>query len=203
MHWTIKSRIKSSYKENIMAEKKISKREQVKALIGKGGYTKQMIADELSTSIGSIGSQMTYLRWMGNFIKYDADKVLSFVTEEEHDAWQEELKANRKTTTTAAKTPEEQAIACQKAIGRQETQLTNWNKKLETIEIALDEDEDSEELQELLDEANANITLLTIKIRRNEARAETLPEAPEEPDVPEELAEVNTPSDTEDEEELL
>lgn len=158
-----------------MAEK-INRREQVRELIQKGTMTKQEIAEEIDVSSASVSSQMTYLRWMGNFIKYDSDKILSFCTEEEYNEWQEELAANRKTKSASTRTPEEQAEATHKAIKRQNVQLGNWGKKLEAITRDLQTEPEDDELLELELEANANITLLKIKIRRNEAKAEQLPE---------------------------
>jgi ADP-dependent phosphofructokinase/glucokinase len=128
---------------------------------------------------------MTYLRWFGNYIKTDADKVLTFVSEEEFNAWQEEVKANRKTRSVSTKTPEEQATTLAKTIKSQTKTLAAWDKKLENTELALEDEPDDADLNEYLDECGANITLLKIKLRRNKAKADTLPEATEvdEPEV--------------------
>ncbi len=177
-----------------MTDKKVTKRELVKAEIEAGGKTKIEIAEALEMSVASVSSQMTYLRWMGLFIKYDEEKVLSFVTEEEFDAWQAELKANRKTTSVSNKTPEEQASAVAKTLKNQNAALARWDKKLDDANLMLDEDEDDEEAIEFKAESEANIVLLKIKIRRNETKAADLP------DVPEEL---ESEASDEDEDELL
>lgn len=169
-----------------MAE--ISKREQVKALIDEGGYTKKEIAEKLEMSESSVSSQMTYLRWQGNFITYDEDKVLSLVSEEEFNEWDEARKANRKSGPTSTKTPEEQAVAVAKTIKTQEKQLANWEKKAADIKAALEDEPDNEELEELSQEADANIVLLGIKLKRNKAKAAALPE-PVEPEVEDEVEE--------------
>ncbi len=160
-------------------EKKMGKRDQVKAAIESGGKTKIEIAEALGMSVASVSSQMTYLRWMGMFIIYDENKILSAVTEEEFEAWQEELKANRKTKAVSNKTPEEQAVALQKTIKTQNGTLVKWEKKLDNTVKALIDDPEDDELLECQDEASANITLLKIKIRRNEVRAAELPDVPE------------------------
>lgn len=182
-----------------MAEKP-NRREQVKEMIKRGNMTKAAIAEEIGVSAASVSSQMTYLRWMGKFIKYDENKILTFCTEEEYNAWQEELAANRKSKAASTRTPEEQAEATHKAIKRQETQLANWRKKMEAITKDLQADPEDDELLELEEEAEANITLLKIKIKRNEAKAEELPDYVEEA---EEDADDADDTDDIEEEELL
>ena len=184
-----------------MAEDKVKRRDQVKELIALGSMTKAEIADKLEVSVACVSSQMTYLRWMGNFIKYDEDKVLSFVTEEVYEEWQKELKANRKGKATSTRTPEEQAVAIAKTITSQETSMAKWNKKLEQVEADLEKEPDDEELEDLKDEAEANITLLRIKLKRNKAKAEDLPGVAEE--VAEEVVEESDDADEVEDEELL
>ena len=182
-----------------MSGTKPNRREQVKGMIEQGEFTKAQIAEELSVSAASVSSQMTYLRWMGNFIKYDADKILTIVTEEEHVAWQEELAANRKSTSVSNKTPEEQAEAVFKTIERQNSSLTTWTKKAEKVEVDLIDEPDDEELLELKAEADANVVLLGIKIKRNERKAADLPDY-----VPvEETADADADADVEGEEDDL
>lgn len=181
---------------------KLDRRGQVKSLIEEATHTKAEIADKIGVSQASVSSQMTYLRWMGNFIKYDEDKILSFCTEEEYEAWQAELQAKRKTKSTAARTPEEQAKAVAQAIERQEKQLENWEKKLVQITADLQAEPEDEELLELEAEASANITLLKLKIKRNAVKAEELPEVPDEEEV-EESDEVEESEEAEGEESLL
>jgi len=152
-----------------------NRREQVAELIEEGAHTKAEIAEALDISPASVSSQMTYLRWMGHFIKYDDNKVLSFCSEDEHAAWQAELAANRK-GKTSARTPEEQAEATYNTIQRQETQLSNWQKKLAQIEADIQDDPEDEQLDEFKREAEANITLLEIKLSRNRAKQEDLPD---------------------------
>ena len=161
----------------------LNRREQVKELIEGGNMTKAQIAEQLGVSAASVSSQMTYLRWMGNFIKYDENKILSLVSEEAYNAWQAELAANRTTKTASNKTPEEQALAVSKAIDRQTVSLANWNKKLEKVETDLIDEPDDDELLELQSEATANITLFEIKIKRNQRKAATLPDVVETADA--------------------
>lgn len=183
---------------------KVNRREQVRELINAAIYTKAQISDMIEVSSASVSSQMTYLRWMGNFIRYDADKILSFCTEEEYNAWQAELEANRKTKSTAARSPEEQAVAVAKAIDRQEKQLVTWEKKLEQITADLQAEPDDDELLELEAEANANITLLKIKVKRNYAKAEELPDVPDEdPEVAEAESENEDAAEGQDDDSLL
>jgi predicted transcriptional regulator len=177
-------------------EKTMNRREQVAELIKEGTHTKAEIAEMLDVSPASVSSQMTYLRWMGNFIKYDENKVLTFCTEDEYNDWQEELAANRK-TKTSARTPEEQAEATYKAIERQETQLSTWQKKLAQIESDIADDPDDAQLDEFKREAEANITLLEIKISRNKVKQEDLPDY----EPPAESEETEPPAD--DDEDLV
>jgi hypothetical protein len=168
--------LNSTKEESPMSEEKtMNRREQVAELIKEGTYTKAEIAEMLEVTTASVSSQMTYLRWMGNFIKYDENKVLSFCTEDEYNSWKEELEANRK-TKTSARTPEEQAEAVYNAIQRQEVQLANWRKKLTQIVDDLQADPDDAQLDEFKREAEANITLLEIKISRNETKQADLPD---------------------------
>jgi biotin operon repressor len=156
-------------------KKKMNRREEVAELIKEGTHTKAEIAEKLEVSPASVSSQMTYLRWMGNFITYDENKVLSFCDEETHIAWKADLEANRK-TKASARTPEEQAEATYNAIAKQTTQLANWRKKLDQIEKDLVEEPEDAQLDEFKREAEANITLLEIKISRNEVKAIDLPD---------------------------
>jgi len=178
-----------------MAEetKTMNRREQVAELIKEGTHTKAEIAEALDISAASVSSQMTYLRWMGNFIKYDENKILTFCTEDEYNDWQEELAKNRK-TKTSARTPEEQAEAVYKTIERQESQLANWQKKLTQINADIADDPNDEQLDEFRREAEANITLLEIKISRNRVKQDDLPDY--EPPAEDESTDV--PGDDED-----
>lgn len=178
-------------------EKKMNRREEVAELIKEGTHTKAEIAELLEVSPASVSSQMTYLRWMGNFIMYDENKILNFCDEETHAAWKAELEANRQ-TKASARTPEEQAEATYNATARQQVQLTNWRKKLDQINKDLVEDPEDDQLDEFKREAEANITLLEIKISRNEIKAADLPDY----EPPAEEAETEAPAD-EDEDDLV
>lgn len=162
-----------------MAQAEKSRQDQVKELIEKGGYTKKAIAEELDVPVNSVSSQLTYLRWKGNNIMTDPEtKVLSFVTEEELKAHEDAVKAARaaKASTASAKTPQERANALAVTIKRQETQYASFANKVTQIEADLVDEPEDEELLELLEEAKANETLMRIKIKRNKALAESLPE---------------------------
>lgn len=172
----------------VKAETK-SKRDQVLEMLREGGYTREEIADALDMTVASVSSQFTYLRWMGNFIIYDEDKVIHLVNQEEYDKWLEEKAANRKTkSSTSAKTPQEQADALDKTIKNQTKQLENWQAKKTKIDNDLEAMPDDDELQEMQAEAAANITLLQIKIKRNNAKLADLPEPADADDIEAEVA---------------
>lgn len=164
-------------------ETKETRQDQVKELIEKGGFTKKAIAEALGVPVNSVSSQLTYLRWKGNYIMTDPEtKILSFVTEEEMQAHETAVKTARaaKASSASAKSPQERANALAVTIKRQETQLTGFNAKVGQIEADMLKDEEAgkpedEELVELLEEAKANATLMRIKIKRNKALAESLP----------------------------
>lgn len=164
-----------------MAEVKDSRREQVKELIEKGTYTKAEIAAELGINPGSVSSQMTYLRWMGNFILTDPEtKKLSFCSEEDYKEYTTKVAAARQAKAgSAAKSPQERANALAGTIKRQETQLKNANDKVAKIQKDLADEPDDVELQELLEEAQANMVIVRNKLKRNKALAESLPEPTE------------------------
>lgn len=165
----------------------VNRREQVKELIEKGNMTKAEIAEALEVNPASVSSQMTYLRWMGNFIIADPEtKALSFCTEEEFEAHQALVKASRKSKASAAsKDPQEVANALAKTLKTQRAQYTKALAKCAQVDADIANEPDDLELIELKEEADANATLLRIKIKRNEAKAETLPEPVEEEDVAE------------------
>ncbi len=171
-------------------EKKVTKRDQVKEAIITGEFTKAQIAENLEMSLGSVSSQMTYLRWMGMFIKWDENKVLSMCTSDEFDAWEAENKANRKSPAASKLTPEEQSVRTAKTLGNQAKSLVTWEKKLEGA-IEINDDDATEENQDYVDECEANIVLLKIKIKRNEAKAADLPEPVEVVEVVEETVEAD------------
>ena len=166
---------------------KVNRREQVKALIETGNYTKAEIVAELGIKAGSVSSQMTYLRWMGMFIIADPEtKKLRFVSEEEYDEYEAKAAAARGSkSSSSAKTPQERANALVGTIGRQEKQLEGFIAKVAQVTKDLESDAENAELLELLEEAKANETLMRIKLKRNRALAETLPE----PEVVEETTE--------------
>jgi len=184
-----------------MAE--VNRREQVKELIASGTYTKAEIAEKLSVNASSVSSQMTYLRWMGNFILADADKKLRFCTEDEWNAAQEVVIANRKAkSNTASKTPQEQANALAKTLVGQKKMYEKAVAKCTQIDADLALEPSDIELQELKAEADANATLLRIKIARNEKRATELP-APEAVVAAEVVDEADADETTDGDEDLL
>ena len=156
--------------------KQVNRREQVKECINAGTFTKAEIAEHLGVNTASVSSQMTYLRWMGNFIVADENKKLRFVSEEEHTALTEVANANKKAKTVGtAKTPQEQANALAKALKNQKTLLAKAQAKVDQVNKDVAVDPSDTDLLELQAEAMANLTLLTIKIKRNGARATGLP----------------------------
>lgn len=141
------------------------KREQVLELLKEGGYTREEIATKLGMSAGSVNSQFTYLRWMGNFIIYDENKKLSLVTEQEYNDWEAARAANKK-APTAAKTPEELYNSLQKSLATDQKNLSAWAVKFNTANTAWEADTENEELIDNKTEAAAMVTLLNIKVKR-------------------------------------
>ncbi|MDA3808614.1 MAG: hypothetical protein PF440_11970 [Thiomicrorhabdus sp.] len=147
-----------------MAEK--SMRFKVADLIEEGLYTKVEIAEKLETKVASISSNMTYLRWGGKFIIWDADKKLSFTDELGFDEWTAANKTNSKGSKAESKlTPAEQHAKLTKTIATQSKQLVNWQKK---VKAGAQDDET------ILPEAEAQVTLFGIKILRNQAKLDAL-----------------------------
>jgi len=149
---------------------KTNKRSLITELIKTGNYTKAEIAAEIGMKVAGVSSQLTYLRWMGNYIAWDAEKKLQFVDADAYAAWEASRSANTKkakTKSESTRTPSAQIEALEKTMAKQSTDLKRWEDKLQLIEADnLGED--------LATEAQANITLLTIKMGRNAARLEEL-----------------------------
>jgi len=154
--------------------KEMSKRDQVLEMLKEGGHTRDEIAQKLEMSTASVSSQFTYLRWMGYYIIYDENKILSLVDQDEYEKWQAEKERNKKTKAVSTRTPEEQAEALEKTLGNQTKQLDNWREKLVKIDADMEKMPNDEELQDMQAEAQANITLLEIKMKRNKAKLESL-----------------------------
>jgi len=170
--------------EPTVAKSDIPKRDQVKELIIKGGYTRDKIAKELNMSTASVSSQFTYLRWMGNFITFDDEKILSMVTEAEYNEWVAAKAAKagtKKSAVASTKTPAEQYKALAKTIGVEKKQLTVWEAKLITINKDLAAMPEDSELLEMQAEASAMVVLLSIKVKRNERKLAAMPEPEEAP----------------------
>jgi len=185
--------------ENVKAP---NRRDQVKGFIATGNYTKQEIADELSVNVHTVSSQLTYLSWMGFFVLADEDKKLRFVSKEEKEAAQAAAMVNRKAKTSASKrTPQEQANALAKTIKAQEKAQAKWMAKSAQVAAELLESPDDEELQDIADEINANLTITIIKLKRNVKLAADLPAAEEVTETPD--ASGNDDDETDSEDELL
>lgn len=163
-------------------EKTTTKRDQVLEMLNEGTFTREQIAEKLGMPVASVSSQFTYLRWMGNYIIYDNNKVVKTATKEEYDTWVAERAANKKTGKASTRDPQDQANALAKSLGNWKKSLASWKGKLKKVNVDLNDMPDDAELQELCDEAAANITLLNIKIRRGEKKALTLPEPLDEID---------------------
>lgn len=170
-----------------MSEIKVTRRDQIKELIETGEYTKKEIAEKLEIKESGVSSQLTYLRWMGFFIVWGEDKKLSFVDEDGYAAWEVEKKSNKKApASTSKKTPKEQFDGLTKTISNQEKTLAKWEDKLSLLNDEVQTDET------LVPEAEANITLLEIKIQRNQAkRSEVDMDAVEAEDVEPEVEVAN------------
>ena len=164
------------------------KREQVLELLKEGGYTREEIAAKLGMSAGSVNSQFTYLRWMGNFIVYDENKKLSIVTEQEYNDWEAAKAANKK-SPAAAKTPEETYNALQKSLATDQKNLAAWAVKFQTANEAWEQDTENEELTDNKTEAAAMVTLLNIKVKRAAAKFAALPVPEPKVVTPEEVVE--------------
>jgi len=156
-----------------MAEK--SMRFKVADLIETGKYTKVELAEELETKVASISSNMTYLRWGGKFIIWDTDKKLSFTDEQGFDDWSAERKSKTGSGKSVSKlTPAEQYAKLTKTIASQNKQLDKWDVKV---------DAGPQKDETILPEAEAQVTLLSIKISRNQAKLDALGEVEVEVEV--------------------
>jgi hypothetical protein len=156
-------------------EKELTKREQVWNLIEKGTYTKAMMAEELNISEASVASQFSYLRLMGRTFLLDTEtKIYATCTQEEWDAFEAE-KATRKAAGPAAAklTPTERLAKVNKTIANQEKQYANLEAKLPGI-LEVYEQDPCEENEDFKLECEANMTLLIIKLKRNQALADSL-----------------------------
>jgi hypothetical protein len=181
-------------------EKTMTKRDQVLEMLNEGTFTREQIAEKLAMPVASVSSQFTYLRWMGNYIIYNEDKIVRTATKEMYDAWVAERAANKKTSTRAsAKSPQDQADALAKTLANWKKLFASWGVKLKKIDADLITMPDDDELQELRDEAAANTTLLGIKIKRGEKKALTLPEPLDEATENEEVEEAEETEDGEGE----
>lgn len=168
-----------------MSDEKVAKRDQVLAMLREGKHTREQIATTLGMSTASVSSQFTYLRWMGNYIVADATtKIVSLATETEFAAWEAARESNRKTKTTAStstKSPAEQYDSAKKAVEATTKQLAAWTAKLEQAEKDLAAETDNELIRELYEEAQAMVTLTTIKLRRQQVKFDALPVPEPEP----------------------
>lgn len=180
-----------------MSEK--NKRELVKECIEKGSMTKAEIAEHLSMSVASVSTQMTYLRWMENYILTDAEtKIITFTDKETFEKLEAEKKANRKTKSVSTRTPEERAVATAKTIINQNKQLVKWQEKLAlNNELAEDNPEDAD-IELNIKEAIAQIALLEVKLVRNEKLADELPDPVVDEPADAEEAPVDPEGDGED-----
>lgn len=179
----------------------VTKQDQVLECLKKGTYTREEIAAELGISTASVSSQFTYLRWKGNFIKFDENRKLSLCTSEEYDAWvaAKAKTATAKAKTTSTKTPYEQYQAALKTLETQEKQYLSWSEKAEQARKDLDNEPDNEQVLDAYDEASSNATLLRLKIKKGKIRVAELAEVPGALDEP---AEESTEEPAEDEVEV-
>lgn len=181
-----------------MSEK--TKREQVKDCIELGTMTKAEIAEELSISVASVSTQMTYLRWGLMFIMTDPEtKVLYFTDQATFEAFEADKKANRKTKSTSTRTPEERAVATAKTIANQTKQLAKWEEKSALNDEILSEHPEDANAELNVKESVAMIALLEVKLVRNEALAAELPD----PVTPEEVEEAEEDAEGAEDEGLL
>jgi hypothetical protein len=155
----------------------MNKRDQVKALITLGTMTKIEMAAELDMSVGSCSTQMTYLRWMDNYIfTHPETKIISFITKEEADAIEAAKPAKGSSKKASTRTPAERAVAVAKTIATQETALGKWNAKVVELEEVLEAVPDDADAILNMKEAVAQVALHEVKLERNEALAADLPD---------------------------
>lgn len=173
------------------------KRDQVLELLKEGGYTREEIATKLGMPLGSVNSQFTYLRWMGNFIVYDENKKLSLCTEAEYADWEAAKAANKK-APAVAKSPEEQYVALQKALATDQKNLSAWATKFEAADKAWSEDTENEDLADNKTEAAAMVTLLSIKVKRATNKLAAMPTPEPKVVTSEEIVEAPLSDDTDD-----
>lgn len=176
---------------------KVDRRGPVKELLLTGNYTKVEIAEKLGVPTDSVSSQMTYLKWMGfPTITEEGTKKLKIVSLEEYAIWEAAKIANRKAKApTSKRSPQEQANALGKTVKSQAAQLTKAVTRKAQVDAELIDNADDDVLQDISAELGATITLLTIKLKRNNA---ALAELPEPQEVVEEVQDA-----PEDEDDLL
>ena len=177
-----------------MAKAKVSRRDQIVEMIEKGTMTKIEIAEELGIKVSGVSSQLTYLRWMGKFIIFDKEtKIMAFTDEDGFAEWEAAKAAGRTTKSKSNRTPQEQFEAYTKTLATQAKSLAKWENKLSLMT----EDDYEVEDETLIPEAEANVTLLGIKIQRNEDKLAAI-NMDDVSDATEEVEEVN-----DEDEELL
>lgn len=163
-------------------EKTVPKRDQVLELLKEGGYTREEMATKLNMSVASVNSQFTYLRWMKNFIKYDENKKLSLCTEEEYNEWEASKKATAKKSTAKVKTPAEAYVAMKKVLDTDTKNRDAWITKFEAAKAAVAADPNNEDLVDANAEASAMVILLSLKVKRAQAKFDATPVP--EPEAP-------------------
>ncbi len=146
---------------------KTNNRIRVQQLIETGNYTKKEIAEELDLTVASVSSNMTYLRWGGNFIIWNEDKKLSFTDEAGFDAWEAAKKSSRKGAVSKL-TAQERFDKLTKTIASQTKTLSKWEAKAEALA------DDPQEDETLLPEAEAQVVLFGIKVARNQAALDAI-----------------------------
>jgi sugar-specific transcriptional regulator TrmB len=171
---------------------KVDRRGPVKELLLTGEFTKVEIAEKLGIPADSVSSQMTYLKWMGfPTVTEEGTKKLKIVSLEEYATWEAAKIANRKAKApTSKRSPQEQANALAKTVKSQAAQLAKAEVRKAQVDTELADNADDDVLQDISAELGATISLLTIKLKRNNA---ALAELPEPQDAPEEVQ--DTPED--------
>ena len=171
-------------------EKALPKRDQVLELLKDGNYTREEMATKLSMSVASVNSQFTYLRWMGNFIRYDENKKLSICTEAEFNEWEASKKTATKASTAKPKSPVEVYEAMKKTLATDIKNRDAWIAKAAAANKAAAGNEDDEDLMDAIDEAEAMVVLLALKVKRGQIKFDATPVPVVEPIVtPEALTE--------------
>ncbi len=106
---------------------KISKREQIFALINEGEQTKETLMEAVDVNIAGLSSQFTYLRLQGRYPVLEESGFYKFVDEDEWNTIKASAQANR-APAAPKKSPEERLEALEKRYAKLEAAYEKRNE---------------------------------------------------------------------------